>query len=111
MHKCERLHGIYGPVLRIAPNKVTFADEATWADIFQHRSDKWQFLKDPLWWSRQPGQPNSLLCAIDPEEHARIRKLMAPAFTAVLLCASILTLQMHSEVLKDDVNESLPPNS
>ena len=40
-----------------------------------------QFLKDPIWWGRQPGQPASLLSAIDPDEHAHIRNRLAPAFT------------------------------
>lgn len=38
-------------------------------------------LKDPIWWGNQRGQPLSLLSAIDPEEHSRIRRLLAPAFT------------------------------
>lgn len=75
------MHRQYGPLLRIAPNEVTFATEEAWGDIFQPRSDSQQFLKDPVWWGRQPGQPPSLLSAIDPEEHGRIRRLLAPAFT------------------------------
>lgn len=105
MHDFERLHDIYGPVLRIAPNEVTFADEAAWADIFQTRSDNEQFLKDPLWWSRQPGQPNSLLSAIDPEEHANIRKVLAPSFTPRALRAQESIIHKYINLLVERLQE------
>lgn len=105
MHDFERLHTIYGPVLRIAPNEVTFADEAAWADIFHTRSDSEQFLKDPLWWSRQPGQPNSLLSAIDPKEHATIRKLIAPAFTPRALKAQEPIIHQYVNLLIERIQE------
>lgn len=105
VHDFERLHEIYGPVLRIAPNEVTFADEAAWTDIFQTRTDSEQFLKDPLWWSRQPGQPNSLLSAIDPEEHANMRKLLAPAFTTRALRAQEPIILQYVNLLVERLQE------
>jgi hypothetical protein len=68
-------------VLRIAPNEVTFASKDAWNDILQPRPGHQPFLKDPRWWSSQPGHPNSIINAIDPEVHARIRKSLAPGFT------------------------------
>ncbi|KAI3391477.1 hypothetical protein diail_7308 [Diaporthe ilicicola] len=105
VHDFERLHKVYGPVLRVAPNEVTFADEAAWADIFQSRSDTGHFLKDPLWWSRQPGQPNSLLSAIDPEEHAHIRKLLTPAFTPRALRAQEPIVHQYVNLLVQKLQE------
>lgn len=105
VHDLERFHNIHGPILRIAPNEVTFADEAAWADIFQTRMDSEQFLKDPLWWSRQPGQPNSLLSAIDPEEHANMRKLFAPAFTTRALRAQESIIHQYVNLLVERVQE------
>ncbi|KAL7807761.1 cytochrome P450 [Trichoderma aethiopicum] len=81
VHDIERLHRKHGPILRIAPNEVTFAHEDAWRDIFQLRKDHQPFLKDPIWWKSQPGMPESLLSAIDPKRHARIRSLLAPGFT------------------------------
>lgn len=105
MHDFEALHNIYGPVLRIAPNEVTFADEEAWVDIFQTRSNYEQFLKDPLWWSRQPGQPNSLLSAIDPEEHANIRKVLAPSFTPRALRAQEPIIHRYVNLLVERLQE------
>ncbi|POS75815.1 benzoate 4-monooxygenase cytochrome P450 [Diaporthe helianthi] len=105
VHDFERLHSIYGPVIRVAPNEVTFADEAAWADIFQTRADTEQFLKDPLWWGRQRGQPNSLLSAIDPEEHASIRMILAPAFTARALRAQEPIIHQYVNLLVERLHE------
>ncbi|KAI5866411.1 putative cytochrome P450 [Durotheca rogersii] len=81
VHDIERLHRKYGPILRIAPNEVTFAQSDAWDDIFQLRQGHQQFLKHPVWWKSQPGMPQSLISAIDPEAHSRIRKILMPGFT------------------------------
>ncbi|KUI61556.1 Isotrichodermin C-15 hydroxylase [Cytospora mali] len=106
------MHEKYGPILRIAPNEVTFAGEEAWSDIFQPRPDtQQQFLKDPTWWERQPGMPPSLLSAIDPREHARIRKFLALGLTPRALAAqepmlnryvNLLVERMHDIVTSSD---------
>ncbi|KAL4901619.1 cytochrome P450 [Aspergillus multicolor] len=58
----QKLLERYGPVFRVAPNE--------------------QFLKDSLWWARQPGHPDSLLSKISPEKHAHMRRTLSPGFTA-----------------------------
>ncbi|KAL1987414.1 hypothetical protein VTN96DRAFT_3796 [Rasamsonia emersonii] len=107
VHDIEKVHRRYGPILRIAPDEVTFSKAEAWADIFQIRPDHQQFLKDPIWWKRRPDQPDSLLTAIDPELHARILKLLTPAFTPRALRAqepivqryvSLLIVRLHERV-------------
>ncbi|KAG8156905.1 hypothetical protein KVR01_013318 [Diaporthe batatas] len=105
VHDFQRLHSIYGPVLRVAPNEVTFADEAAWADIFQTHTDNGQFLKDPLWWGGQTGLPNSLLSAIDPEEHATMRKVFVPAFTPRALRAQEPIIHQYVNLLVERLQE------
>ncbi|KAL4747482.1 hypothetical protein BDW72DRAFT_209612 [Aspergillus terricola var. indicus] len=84
IHDFQKLHEQYGPIIRIAPNEVTFAHPEAYTDIFQPRPDQGQgqFLKDPLWWARQPGHPDSLLSVISPEKHAHMRRILSPGFTA-----------------------------
>lgn len=95
-------------MIRIAPDEVTFAQEEAWADIFQSRPDtQHQFLKDPTWWARQPGSPNSLLSAIDPEEHAKIRRLLAPAFTPRSLRAQEPMLHRYVSLLIERLHEAV----
>lgn len=39
VHDFQKLHAEYGPILRTAPNEVTFAQQEAWPDIFQPRAD------------------------------------------------------------------------
>lgn len=47
VHDIQELHRRYGPVLRIAPNEVTFSQPEAWNDIFQTRRGCLQSLKEP----------------------------------------------------------------
>ncbi|KAI0548665.1 cytochrome P450 [Xylaria curta] len=103
VHDFQNFHRKYGPIIRIAPNEVTFAGPDAWSDILQQRSG--QFLKDPVWWARQPGSPDSLISAINPEAHARMRKSLAPAFTLRALKAQEQILQQYVNLLVDRLTE------
>ncbi|KAI0400713.1 cytochrome P450 [Xylaria palmicola] len=105
VHDIQRLHQVYGPILRIAPDEVTFARADAWTDIFQLRSDR--FLKDPVWWKKQPGTPGSLISAIDPETHARMRKALAPGFTARALIAQEPILKLYVNLLVERLAEQV----
>ncbi|XXH00551.1 hypothetical protein Hte_006899 [Hypoxylon texense] len=105
VHDIEKLHRKYGPILRIAPNEVTFAQPEAWADIFQLRPGHQQFLKDPVWWKRQPGHPESLISAIEVEPHARIRKALAPGFTPRALRGQEPILQRYVNLLVERLSE------
>ncbi|KAM7201352.1 cytochrome P450 [Rhypophila sp. PSN 637] len=87
VHDFEKLHRKYGPVLRVAPDEP--------------------FLKDRLWWSRQPGQPDNLLSAIDPESHARIRKALSPGFTPRALRSQEPIIQRYVNMLIDRLREQI----
>ncbi|KAJ8059496.1 hypothetical protein OCU04_011157 [Sclerotinia nivalis] len=80
VHDVENTHRKYGPVVRIAPNEISFAHNQAWTDIFTVRPGHLPFPKDPIWWARQPGHPESLISA-GPEDHARMRKLLHHGFT------------------------------
>ncbi|KAK0614969.1 cytochrome P450 [Bombardia bombarda] len=105
VHDIQKLHRQYGPVLRIAPNEVTFAQPEAWDDIF--RPPQGQFLKDPIWWRRGPGMPMSLISAIDPDEHARIRRALAPGFTPRALKGQEPFIQRYVSLLADRLRETV----
>jgi cytochrome P450 len=107
VHDIQKLHQKYGPILRIAPNEVTFAHPEAWADIFQSRSDRPQFLKDPVWWATQQGQPMSLINAIDLENHARMRKVLTPGFTPRALRPQEPILHQYVNLLVERLRQSL----
>lgn len=107
VHDFERLHRKYGPVVRTAPDEVSFSDGAAWTDIYANRPDDQQFLKDPLWWKRQPGAPDSLLSAINPHRHARMRKLLSPAFSPRALRAQEPVLQKYVTLLVERIRDQV----
>ncbi|KAI2922883.1 hypothetical protein CBS147320_6340 [Aspergillus niger] len=107
VHDFERLHRKYGPVVRTAPDEVSFASGDAWTDIYASRPDDRQFLKDPLWWRRQPGQPDTLLSAIHPAKHSRMRKLLAPAFTPRALRVQEAVIQRYASLLVDRIKDQV----
>lgn len=64
-----------------------------------------QFLKDPVWWAAQSGQPVHLISAINPETHARIRKVLAPAFTKKALRSQEKIVQQYTSLLVERLHE------
>jgi cytochrome P450 len=99
------MHRRYGPVLRVAPNEVTFASKDAWNDIHQPRPNHQIFLKDPLWWSSQPGHPTSIINAINPKEHAKIRNTLAPGFTPRALRSQEPFIQKYVNLLVEKIQE------
>jgi cytochrome P450 len=90
-------------VLRIAPDEVTFEHVDAYEEILKPVSP--QFLKDPTWWKRQPGQPESILSAIDPKHHAHMRGALAPGFTPRALRAQEPFVQRYINLLVDRIRE------
>ncbi|KAJ0416241.1 cytochrome P450, partial [Aspergillus carlsbadensis] len=107
IHDIQRLHEKYGPVIRIAPNEVTFAHPDAYKDIFQPDQNQRQFLKDPLWWARQPGHPDSLLSAISPEKHAQMRRVLSPGFTTHALRSQEVFVQKYVNLLIAQLSDLL----
>lgn len=106
VHDIQKLHRRYGPILRIAPDEVTFTQPEAWNDIFVPRPGSPQFLKDPTWWKAQPGMPESLLSALDVDPHARIRKTLAPGFTARALKPQEPFLHRYVNLLVERLRET-----
>lgn len=102
VHDFERLHRRYGPVVRTAPDEVSISDGAGWTDVYSANSP---FLKDPTWWKSQPGHPDSLLSAINPDKHAIMRKALSPGFTPRALRAQEPLLQKYVNLLVQRLHE------
>ncbi|GIZ44446.1 hypothetical protein CKM354_000764300 [Cercospora kikuchii] len=76
-----RLHTKYGPVVRVAPNKLSFAGERSWKDIYGFRKPgEAPILKDHTRYSKPFNGVGSLVTEIDPAVHARQRKLLSHSF-------------------------------
>ncbi|KAJ5672587.1 cytochrome P450 [Penicillium longicatenatum] len=113
VHDFEELHRQYGTVVRTAHDEVSFASGDAWTAIYANtnRSDNRQFLKDPLWWKKPPGKPDSLLSAISPAKHARMRKMLSPSFTPRALRAQEPMLQKFTSLLIERLREKVENNT
>ena len=77
---CHALHEKYGPVVRIAPNKLSYINPQAWKDIYAHkRTREQEMIKDPEWYVRNPDAPH--IVNGNHEEHARYRRLYSPGFS------------------------------
>lgn len=112
--KILEFHHKYGPVVRIAPNHLVFADSDAWNDIYGLQAGRVQNRKDfycylPL----EPGDEGELLHANDAM-HTRLRRIYGPAFTPKAVeeqskmlgqYSNSLVSQLKTAILKDPVQD------
>ncbi len=83
VHRIQTFHEIYGNVVRLAPNELSFTDPQACRDIYASRSGHRPFPKNQVWVPTPPrdsGKASSILNA-DDEDHARIRKAWSYGFS------------------------------
>jgi cytochrome P450 len=87
MHKGElhkkmlEFHSKYGPIVRIAPNELSYADGDAWQDIYITKPGQRPFQRNRTWFKKSyPGEPLSIM-GYDEEAHARFRRVFANSFS------------------------------
>lgn len=81
--KLIQLHQKYGPVVRIAPNELSFNTAASYQDIYGYRQGQHQtFIKSKFYEAGTfSPQAHSIIAERDPIRHARQKKLVSAAFS------------------------------
>ena len=81
----KEFHTTYGPIVRIAPNELSYADSRAWKDIYTSRPGHQLFQKNKTWFKKQtPDEPHSIM-SFDEAHHARYRRAFANAFSDTTL--------------------------
>lgn len=75
-HRIKKLHERYGDVVRLAPDELSFIEPCAWRDIYPKN-----FLRPYEYKDQPPGKTAANLIACTEEEHARFRRILAPAFS------------------------------
>ncbi|KAL9583824.1 MAG: hypothetical protein Q9203_004916 [Teloschistes exilis] len=77
------IHNKYGPIVRIAPNELSFSSFEAWRDIHGFRSGHQTFIKGEFYEGGSfAGQGiKSLVSERNPKEHAKMRKYLSHAFS------------------------------
>ncbi|PYH68338.1 cytochrome P450 [Aspergillus vadensis CBS 113365] len=76
-HRIRELHTQYGDIVRVAPDELSFLDPRAWRDIYTDR----EFVRPHQYKDQPPGKTAANLIACSEEEHARLRKNLAPGFS------------------------------
>ncbi|XEV01653.1 hypothetical protein FSHL1_006940 [Fusarium sambucinum] len=77
-----KLHEKYGPVVRIAPNELSFNTAASWRDIYDKRKGHQPFIKSEFYDGGSfAAEAHSIVSERDPEQHAKMRRYLRDAFS------------------------------
>jgi len=77
-----KLHEQYGPVVRVGPNELSYANgQQAWKDIYGHKKGgQAQPSKDKVFYY-MPGEVSPSIMGANDADHSRMRRIMSPAFS------------------------------
>lgn len=101
-HDIKSLHEQYGDIVRLAPDELSFIDPAAWRDIYPKNYVRPYEYKD-----QPPGKTASNLIACTEEEHARFRRILAPAFSERYTAAQEPSVDYYVEKLISKLEERI----
>lgn len=79
--KITTFHETYGPVVRTAPDELSFTSPQAFQDIYSKKNGKLSFPKDPIQYSQPKTGVSSILGVKSDKDHSRYRRLLAHAFS------------------------------
>ncbi|KAK0125567.1 hypothetical protein ONS96_009403 [Cadophora gregata f. sp. sojae] len=79
-YKILELHNRYGPVVRLAPNELSFITADAWNDIYGKPSKKPQLQKEHTFLPPSTGI-SGIIFETDDTEHSRLRRVFSHAFS------------------------------
>ncbi|KAI9685123.1 MAG: hypothetical protein M1822_004710 [Bathelium mastoideum] len=76
------LHEKYGPIVRTAPNELSFNTAQSWKDIYGSRPGTETFVKSPFYDGGSfADQAHSIVSVRDVSEHSQMKKYLSHAFS------------------------------
>ncbi|OHW97775.1 cytochrome p450 [Colletotrichum incanum] len=104
------LHERYGPVIRIAPDELSYTSSAAWRKIYGQRSPEFAKCFDGRGIAgpgiTDPAVRNGGIVTADQEPHARLRKAILPAFSERALREQGDILQLYADKLVEQLRYS-----
>lgn len=77
-----KLHEKYGPVVRVAPEELSFSSVQSWKDIYGQRAGHQTFIKSNFYAGGNfANQASSIVSERDPTKHRDMRKYLSTAFS------------------------------
>lgn len=93
------LHKKYGPVVRLAPNELSYIDAQAWKDVYGHRKPG-----QPVW-RKDPAQAGPEEAGVpgifrsEGQEHTQLKKVFNHAFSDKALRAQEGLIRTHCKML------------
>jgi cytochrome P450 len=101
-HRVKVLHEKYGPIVRVAPDELSFTDPAAWRDIYPQN-----FVRPYEYKDKPPGKAAENLISASEPDHARFRKILAPAFSEKSIHEQETMIQGHVDLLICKLHEAI----
>lgn len=101
-HDIKSLHEQYGDIVRLAPDELSFIDPAAWRDIYPKN-----FVRPYEYKDQPPGKTASNLIACTEQDHARFRRILAPACSERYTSAQEPFVDAHVEKLISKLEERI----
>lgn len=71
-----------GPVVRVAPNELSFNTAQSWRDIYEKRKGHESFIKSDFYdGGNFAAEAHSIVSVRDPDEHGHMRRYLRDAFS------------------------------
>ncbi|KAJ4991606.1 cytochrome P450 [Stagonosporopsis vannaccii] len=107
-NRLKEFHTTYGPVVRIAPDELSYADSRAWRDIYTSRPGRQAFQKNRTWFKKQtPDEPHSIM-SFDEGAHSRFRRAFAHAFSDKNLKEQAPIVEGYVDLLVSKLQSTTP---
>lgn len=106
LHALHEAHQVYGDVVRIAPNELSYTDPKAWNDIYGHRVGKSELRKDEIFYSSISSGPGSIINA-DRSRHGHLRKQASHGFSERAMRSQEHVIQGYAALMLSRMEESV----
>ena len=107
----HKLHKKYGPIVRTAPNELSFIDPSAWKTIHgQHAGRHTAFRKNYVSVNRMRNEFGESIFISDDDEHTRMRKILNCAFSPQALRDQEPLIQKHVQQFMEGVDAERASN-
>ena len=99
------LHDKYGPVVRVAPNELSYSTAQAWSDIYGSRPGVGQMAKKNAADDNAEGFGRLNMINATIEDHSRMRRLVSHAFSDKAMKEQEPIIQGYVDVLIEQLKE------
>lgn len=99
------MHDAYGPIVRVAPDELSFIEASAWNDIYGIKSGK-SFIRDPKWYANLTESQDDIIVA-NEAGHARFRKIFSPFFSDKSLRQNEVVITKNIDLLMEKLQAQI----